>query len=51
MDAKELKKQLNIEHYRQIFTELGAEWKETNGEYWQLKSVEVPRSSRSFRRW
>lgn len=38
MDAKELKKQLNIEHYRQIFTELGAEWKETNGEYWQLKT-------------
>lgn len=38
MDAKELKKQLNIEHYRLIFTELGAEWKETNNEYWQLRT-------------
>lgn len=38
MNAKELKKQLNIEHYRLIFTELGAEWKETNNEYWQLRT-------------
>ena len=38
MQAKGLKAKLNIENYRQIFTALGAEWKETNTEYWQLRT-------------
>lgn len=38
MQAKELKAKLNIENYRQIFTALGAEWKETNNEYWLLRT-------------